>query len=196
MLAAVLIQIGTNFANDAYDYLSGADNIERVGPTRVTSSGLLTANNVLRAMWIIFSLSICVGFYLAYVGGWPIVVIGLLSILSGVAYTGGPYPLGYNGLGDIFVFVFFGLIAVPGTYYLQTNYVSSESILLGIISGAFSTSILIVNNIRDIELDQKSGKKTLAVKFGKLFCQIEYVIMLFFAFSIASITADMMISTP
>ena len=184
MLASVLIQIGTNFANDAYDFLSGADNDTRIGPQRTTNSGLLSVKDVLSKMWLVFSLSLIIGCYLAYIGGWPIILIGSLSILSGIAYTGGPYPLGYNGLGDIFVFIFFGLIAVPGTYYLQTNTINCESILLGVLSGSFSTAILIVNNIRDIDADKNSGKKTLAVKFGRKFCEIEYILMMLFAFSI------------
>jgi len=184
MVASVLIQIGTNFANDAYDFLSGVDDDNRIGPKRATNSGLLSVKNVLKKMWLVFALSLIIGCYLTYIGGWPIVLIGSLAILSGIAYTGGPYPLGYNGLGDIFVFIFFGVIAVPGTYYLQTNIVNYESILLGILSGSFSTAILIVNNIRDIDTDKSSGKNTLAVKFGKEICVIEYVLMMIFAFSI------------
>jgi 1,4-dihydroxy-2-naphthoate octaprenyltransferase len=121
LLAAVLIQIGANFANDVYDYQWGADRDDRLGPKRATQSGLITPEKMKNSMWLIFSLAICVGFYLALIGGWPIVFIGLSSIAAGIAYTGGPYPLGYHGWGDMFVFIFFGLIAVPGTYYLQAG---------------------------------------------------------------------------
>ena len=183
LLASILIQIGTNFANDAYDFLSGADDEDRLGPKRAANSGLLKPKDMLNKMCIIFLLSLAIGCYLAYIGGWPIVLIGSLSILSGIAYTGGPYPLGYNGLGDIFVFIFFGLIAVPGTYYLQTNTINYESILLGIVSGSFSTAILIVNNVRDLNTDKKINKKTLAVLFGKKFCELEYFLMIFLGFS-------------
>ena len=124
LLAATLIQIGANFANDVYDYQKGTDRDDRLGPKRATQSGLITPEKMKSAMWLIFSLAICVGFYLAFIGGWPIVLIGLSSIAAGIAYTGGPYPLGYHGWGDMFVFIFFGLIAVPGTYYLQTGTVT------------------------------------------------------------------------
>ena len=153
LLAAILIQIGTNLANDAYDFLSGADNSNRIGPTRVTSDGLLSSEQVIKGMWIVFSLSILVGCYLAYIGKWPIVAIGLISILSGIAYTGGPYPLGYNGLGDITVFIFFGLIATFGTIYLQNVSYSFlldyfyEILLVAIASGCLNTAILVINNI-------------------------------------------------
>jgi len=184
LLASILIQIGTNLANDAYDFLSGADNENRMGPKRATNSGLLNPKVVLNKMRLVFLFSIIIGCYLAYIGGWPIVLIGLLAILSGIAYTGGPYPLGYNGLGDIFVFVFFGLIAVPGTYYLQTNTVSYESVLVGILCGSFSTAILVVNNVRDLNTDKKSNKKTIAVILGKKFCEFEYFLMLLLGLSI------------
>ena len=184
LLAAVLIQIGANFANDVYDFLNGSDREDRLGPTRATQSGLIPPEDMKKGMWLIFALAICVGFYLASIGGWPIVWIGLASIASAIAYTGGPYPLGYHGWGDVFVFVFFGIIAVPGTYYLQSGFVSYDSILFGIPLGALSTAILIVNNLRDADTDIKSGKRTLAVRFGKTFVKIEYTIMMVVAFAI------------
>ena len=184
LLAAVLIQIGANFANDVYDFLNGSDREDRLGPTRATQSGLISPEDMKKGMWLVFALAICVGFYLAYIGGWPIVWIGLASIASAIAYTGGPYPLGYHGWGDIFVFVFFGIIAVPGTYYLQSGFVSYDSILFGIPLGALSTAILIVNNLRDADTDVKSGKRTLAVRFGKSFVKIEYIVMMIIAFTI------------
>ena len=184
LLAAVLIQIGANFANDVYDFLNGSDREDRLGPTRATQSGLISPEDMKKGMWLVFALAICVGFYLASIGGWPIVWIGLASIASAITYTGGPYPLGYHGWGDVFVFVFFGILAVSGTYYLQTGVVSNESILLGIPLGALSTAILIVNNLRDADTDIKSGKRTLAVRFGKTFVKIEYIIMMVVAFAI------------
>jgi 1,4-dihydroxy-2-naphthoate octaprenyltransferase len=184
LLAAVLIQIGANFANDVYDFLNGSDREDRLGPTRATQSGLIPPEDMKKGMWLVFALAICVGFYLASIGGWPIVWIGLASIASAIAYTGGPYPLGYHGWGDVFVFVFFGIIAVPGTYYLQSGFVSYDSILFGIPLGALSTAILIVNNLRDADTDIKSGKRTLAVRFGKTFVKIEYIIMMMVAFAI------------
>jgi 1,4-dihydroxy-2-naphthoate octaprenyltransferase len=184
LLAAILIQIGANFANDVYDFLKGSDREDRLGPIRATQSGLISPENMKKGMWLVFTLAICVGFYLASIGGWPIVCIGLISIASGIAYTGGPYPLGYHGWGDVFVFIFFGIIAVPGTYYLQTGFVSDYSILFGIPLGALSTAILIVNNLRDADTDVKSGKRTLAVRFGKSFVKMEYIVMMILAFAI------------
>ena len=184
LLAAVLIQIGANLANDVYDFLKGSDREDRLGPTRATQTGLISPEDMKKGMWLVFALAICVGFYLAHIGGWPIVWIGLASIVSAIAYTGGPYPLGYHGWGDILVFVFFGMIAVPGTYYLQLGFVSYDSILFGIPLGALSTAILIVNNLRDADTDIKSGKRTLAVRFGKTFVKIEYIIMMVVAFAI------------
>ena len=138
LLAAVLIQIGANFANDVFDFEKGSDREDRLGPIRATQSGLISAEKMKKAMWLIFALAICVGVYLAFTGGWPIVIIGLASIAAGIAYTGGPYPLGYHGFGDVFVFIFFGLIAVPGTYYLQIGTINELSLYMGVIMGMFS----------------------------------------------------------
>jgi 1,4-dihydroxy-2-naphthoate polyprenyltransferase len=187
LLAAILLQIGSNLANDVYDFLKGSDTEKRLGPQRVTQSGLLTPTQVKKGMVFIFALAVTIGFYLAYIGGWAIVVIGIASIIAGIIYTGGPYPLGYHGWGDIFVFVFFGLIAVPGTYYLQTSSVTLESIILGIAMGAISTAILIVNNLRDIETDSESSKRTLAVRFGKQFVKTEYHLMMIIAYIVPAI---------
>ena len=133
-------------------------------------------------MWRIFALAIGVGCYLAYIGGWPIVFIGLASIAAGIAYTGGPYPLGYHGFGDLFVFIFFGLIAVPGTYYLQTGSLTELSLCLGAALGMLVTSILVVNNLRDRDADIISGKKTLAVRFGKTFSKIQFILLVMLPF--------------
>ena len=178
LLAAVLIQIGANFANDVFDFEQGTDREDRMGPVRLTQSGLISVAKMKKAMLLVFTIAICVGFYLAFIGGWPIVLIGLASIAAGIAYTGGPYPLGYHGLGDVFVFIFFGLIAVPGTYYLQTGTINELSLCMGAVMGMLSTAILVVNNLRDADTDTLSGKKTLAVKFGKKFSKIQYSILI------------------
>ena len=182
LLAAVLIQIGANFANDVYDFEKGSDRADRLGPQRATQSGLISPADMKKAMWKIFALAIGVGFYLAYVGGWPIVIIGLASIAAGIAYTGGPYPLGYHGFGDIFVFLFFGLIAVPGTYYLQTGSVTEFSLWLGAVMGMLATAILVVNNLRDRDADIISEKKTLAVRFGETFSKIQFILLVMLPF--------------
>ena len=182
LLAAVLIQVGANFANDVYDFEKGSDREDRLGPQRATQSGLISPTDMKKAMWKIFALAIGVGFYLAYVGGWPIVIIGLASIAAGISYTGGPYPLGYHGFGDIFVFLFFGLIAVPGTYYLQTGSVTELSLWLGTVMGMLVTAILVVNNLRDRDADIISGKKTLAVRFGKTFSKIQFIMLVMLPF--------------
>ena len=184
LIAACLIQIGTNLTNDLFDYIKGADNNDRLGPKRAMQAGLILESEMKRAIFIVFSLSICFGFYLALLGGWIIVGIGLLSILFAILYTGGPYPLAYNGLGDIFVFIFFGLIAVSGTYYLYTDYFSINSFILGSSAGCLATAILVVNNLRDIDNDKAYGKNTLAVYFGKKFTQFEYLLLMIIVYII------------
>jgi len=178
LLGALLIQIGANFANDVFDFKKGADTTERLGPLRVTQAGLLSPGQVLAGMWLTFGLAAGVGLYLVYVGGWPIVLIGVLSILSAIAYTGGPFPLGYHGLGDLFVFIFFGLAAVGGTYYVQALAVSAAAWWAAVPLGLLSTAILVVNNLRDIDTDRAAGKKTLAVRLGRRGAQIEYLLLL------------------
>ena len=177
LLASILIQIGANFANDVFDFEKGSDREGRLGPLRVTQAGLISPKKMKNAMWIIFCIAIFAGFYLSLKGGLPIVIIGLASIISGILYTGGPYPLGYHGWGDFFVFIFFGLIAVPGTYYLQTGNITLNSIYLGIVMGMLSNAILVVNNLRDMDLDKISGKHTLAVRFGSFFSKIQYSLL-------------------
>ncbi len=177
LLGALLIQIGTNFANDVFDYKKGADTTERLGPTRVTQAGLLPPETVMVGMWLTFGLAVLIGGYLVWVGGWPIILIGILSILAGIAYTGGPFPLGYNGLGDLFVFIFFGVVAVCGTYYVQAGTVSPAAIWASLPVGFLATAILVVNNLRDIDTDRLAGKKTLAVRFGRRGAQIEYLLL-------------------
>ncbi len=184
LVGAVLIQIGTNLANDYFDFKKGADTHERLGPLRVTQAGLLSETAVRNAMIGTFALSAVVGSYLVAVGGWPIAVIGVLSILSGVAYTGGPFPLGYNGLGDVFVFIFFGIVAVTGTYWVQALTWSNVALLSAVPVGLLSVAILIVNNYRDIDTDVKAGKRTLAVRMGRKPTQVQYGVTLLVAYCV------------
>ncbi|RMF42907.1 MAG: 1,4-dihydroxy-2-naphthoate polyprenyltransferase [Anaerolineae bacterium] len=178
LLGALLLQIGANFANDAFDYQKGADTEERLGPTRVTQSGLLTPRQVFTGMWVVFGLAALCGLYLIFVGGWPVLAIGVASILSAIAYTGGPYPLGYHGLGDLFVFLFFGLAAVCGTVYVQLHAVPALAWWAALPMGFIITAILVVNNLRDIETDRKAGKHTLAVRLGAGGAKAEYALLL------------------
>ncbi len=177
LLGAVFIQIGTNLANDYFDFKKAIDTPDRVGPLRVTQAGLVTPGQMRNATVIAFSIAFLIGIYLVYRGGWPIVAIGLSSILFGVLYTGGPFPLGYNGLGDLFVFIFFGPIAVGGTYYVMAQSITSTALLSGISPGLLSMAILVVNNIRDIKTDSAAGKKTLAVRLGRRFSEIQYLVI-------------------
>jgi 1,4-dihydroxy-2-naphthoate octaprenyltransferase len=187
LVGAILIQIGTNFANDYYDFTKGADEGERLGPTRATQAGLVAPESMKRATMIAFALAIGVGVYLVYVGGWPIVTIGLLSVFFGVIYTAGPFALGYKGLADLFVLLFFGPVAVGGTYYVQTLTITPEVLILGLAPGLLSVALLTVNNLRDIDNDRQSGKRTLAVRCGQRFAQGEFVACLVLACFIPTI---------
>ena len=167
LLGSILIQIGTNLANDYSDARRGADTADRLGPVRVTSAGLVTPRRVLVATWIAFGAAVACGVYLAVLAGWVILLIGALSIAAGVLYTGGPRPYGYAGLGELFVFLFFGLVAVNGSYYVQLEALSFISLGLSVAVGLLSTAILVVNNVRDLETDRRAGKRTLAVRLGR-----------------------------
>jgi 1,4-dihydroxy-2-naphthoate octaprenyltransferase len=184
VLAALLLQIGSNLANDVYDYEKGADQGERHGPLRVTQAGLLTPGQVKRGMVMVFGISALLGLYLTFVGGWPILILGAAAILSAIAYTGGPYPLGYHGLGDLFVFVFFGLAAVAGTYYVQALTITMPVWGMAIAMGLLTVAILVVNNLRDIENDRRVGKRTLAVRLGVPGARLEYILCLLGAYII------------
>jgi 1,4-dihydroxy-2-naphthoate polyprenyltransferase len=175
------IQIATNFANDYSDHAKGADTPDRLGPTRATSAGLITPEAMKRATIMTFGLAMLIGIYLIAVGGWPILVIGILSILFGLAYTGGPFPLAYNGLGDIAVFIFFGLIAVTGSSYLQTGSLDGLAVAAAIPIGLLITAILVINNLRDIHTDARANKRTLAVKIGERATRYQYVAFLIIA---------------
>lgn len=187
LLGALLLQIGANFANDVYDFKKGADTGERLGPTRVTQAGLLSPKAVETGMWLTFALATLVGVYLLIVGGWVVAVIGIASIVAAIAYTGGPYPLGYNGLGDVFVFIFFGLAAVVGTYFVQAHTASATVWWASIPIGLLATNILVVNNLRDIDSDRAAGKRTLAVRWGRDGVQMEYVVLLVIAYGIPTL---------
>lgn len=164
---ALLIQIGTNFANDYYDFVKGADTAERVGPRRAVASGLIRPATMRAAMVAVFAAAFALGLTLLVYGGWPLLVIGVASIACGVAYTGGPYPLAYHGLGDLFVFVFFGLVATAATAFVQTGELTTASLVAGVGVGALATNILVANNYRDVETDAKAGKRTLLVRWGR-----------------------------
>jgi 1,4-dihydroxy-2-naphthoate octaprenyltransferase len=172
---ALLIQIGTNFANDYYDFVKGADTAERVGPRRAVASGLVPPATMKRAMAGMFALAFAAGLTLLGYGGWPLLLIGVASIVCGIAYTGGPYPLGYNGLGDVFVFIFFGLVAVGATYFVQAGVITADAWLIGAGIGALAANILVVNNYRDVETDARAGKRTLVVRFGRRFARAQFV---------------------
>jgi len=178
LLAALLLQIGANLANDVFDYRRGADTTDRLGPIRVTQAGYLTPMHVLIGMWIVFGFAVLLGIYLITVAGWWLVPIGLASILAAIAYTGGPFPLGYYGFGDLAVFLFFGLVAVCGTYYVQAESVSGLAIWSSLPMGFLITAILVVNNLRDIGTDRKAGKRTLAVRLGAIGTRWEYLLLL------------------
>ncbi|HVK83822.1 MAG TPA: 1,4-dihydroxy-2-naphthoate polyprenyltransferase [Kofleriaceae bacterium] len=182
LAGAIAIQIGTNFANDVFDAEKGADTPERIGPLRVVSAGLVSTGAMKRAMVVAFGAAVLAGLYLVSVAGWPIVAIGIASILSGIAYTGGPWPLGYHGLGDVFVMLFFGFVAVCGTAFVQLERVPMLAIWASIPVGALATAILVVNNVRDRLGDARAGKRTLAVRFGRRAALVEYVVLLALAF--------------
>ncbi len=182
LLAALLLQIGANLANDVFDFHRGADTSQRLGPMRVTQAGLLAPRQVLAGMWICFGLATALGVYLTLTAGWPVVAIGLASITAAIAYTGGPFPLGYYGLGDLAVFIFFGLAAVCGTYYIQTLRLSWLAFWAALPMGFLITAILVVNNLRDIETDRAAGKRTLAVHLGVNRTRWEYLLLVIGAY--------------
>jgi len=181
---AVLVQIGTNFANDYYDFVHGADNATRVGPRRAVASGLVTPGAMRAAMVGVFAAAFLAGLGLIHWGGPWMLAIGLGSIACGVAYTGGPWPLGYHGFGDLFVFIFFGLVAVCATYFVQAGPLSLHSVLAGAAMGALSANILLVNNYRDAETDAAARKRTLVVRFGKRAARIQFAACLVVALAV------------
>jgi 1,4-dihydroxy-2-naphthoate polyprenyltransferase len=184
LVGSVLIQIGTNIANDYSDFVRGADTEERIGPRRVTQAGMVSPSGVRMASILTFAAAALSGVYLIYRAGWLILLIGVLSILSGWLYTGGPRPLGYLGLGDLFVLIFFGPVAVAGTYYVQALELTPSVVAAGFSPGLLSVAVLVVNNLRDIKQDRKAGKRTLAVRFGPAFARFEYAFCIAFAVAI------------
>lgn len=184
LLGAVFIQIGTNFVNDALDFKKGADTHERLGPLRVTQAGLLSAEAVMRGAAVCFALAAACGVPLIVRGGWPILAIGLASIAAAYAYTGGPYPLAYNGLGELFVMIFFGIVAVGGSYYLQRLTIDRDALLAGVACGALAIVLLAINNLRDIENDRASNKRTMAARFGRGFARVEIAVMALLPFAL------------
>ncbi len=184
LLCALLLQIGSNFANDYFDFFKGADTHERLGPTRVTAAGLLSPTAMRWGMIVVFGAAAVVGLFLIWVGGWPIFWAGLAAILAALAYTGGPFPFGYYGLGELFVFIFFGLVAVCGTYFVQAQTLTATTIWAAVPPGLLITAILVVNNLRDIETDRRANKLTLAVRLGRQGTQIEYATLLVIAYLI------------
>ncbi len=175
LFCSILIQIGTNFANDLYDHLAGTDTEQRKGPVRAAATGLLNVAEMRSGVILSFLLAFLLGMYLVYLGGTIILIVGIVSIIAGFAYTGGPYPLAYNALGDIFVFLFFGFVGTVFTTYVHTNHISYFAFWASVPVGALITNILVVNNYRDIEEDEQAGKITLAVKFGRRFTRLQYL---------------------
>ncbi len=184
LLCSILIQIGTNFTNDLYDHLKGSDTKERKGPLRVLASELISVKEMQWGIFLVFFTAFLLGLYLVYSVGLVILWIGIFSIIAGLAYTAGPFPLAYNGLGDFFVFIFFGIVGTVGTYYLHTQQFTSLAFIISLPVGALITNILIVNNYRDIEEDKTAGKNTLAVLLGKDFSRYEYVFFIVVSFFI------------
>ena len=179
---ALLLQIGVNLANDYFDGIRGIDTRDRLGPIRVTQSGLISPGDVKIAMMLTFMLAVLIGFYLMIRCGWPVVLLGTASILAALGYSGGPFPLASHGLGDLFVFIFFGLVAVCGTYYVQTLQLTWTVLVMAALVGLLITAILVINNLRDIHTDQKTGKTTLAVMLGERGSKIEYTVLLALAY--------------
>ncbi len=173
---ALLVQIGTNFANDYFDFVQGADTPARVGPRRAVAAGLITPGRMLGATCLVLGVAFAVGLLLVREGGWILLPVGIVSIGCAIAYTGGPFPLGYNGLGDLFVFIFFGLVAVDTTFYVQTGHVTADTTSCAVAVGLLAANILVANNYRDAETDARAGKKTLVVRFGRKFAVWQYAL--------------------
>jgi 1,4-dihydroxy-2-naphthoate octaprenyltransferase len=182
LLGAIFIQVGTNLSNDYSDARRGADTEDRLGPVRVTAGGLVPPRQVLIATYVTFGLAVLCGAYLVYVAGPALLAIGAASILAGVLYTGGPRPYGYEGLGEVFVFLFFGIVAVTGSYFVQVESLEWEAFALAVPVGLLAAAILVVNNVRDIDTDRRAGKRTLAVRLGRRKARTLYSVMLLVAY--------------
>lgn len=195
-VGALLLQIGSNFANDVFDFEKGADTEARIGPPRATQLGLLTPQAMKRGMLVVFGLAILVGLYLTSVAGPAILAIGAVSIATAIAYTGGPWPLGYHGLGDLAVFIFFGLVAVTGTCFVQLGHVPWLAVLASVPVGTLATAILVVNNLRDVETDRVAGKRTLAVRLGPEGARAEWSLLVGSAYLLAGLPWLVFETTP
>jgi 1,4-dihydroxy-2-naphthoate polyprenyltransferase len=182
LLGAIFIQVGTNLSNDYSDARRGADTEDRLGPVRVTAGGLVPPRQVLIATYVTFGLAVLCGIYLVAVAGWGLIAVGAASILAGVLYTGGPRPYGYEGLGELFVFLFFGIVAVTGSYYVQVQHLPWQAFACAVPVGLLASAILVVNNVRDIDTDRRAGKRTLAVRLGRERTRTLYTAMLAVAF--------------
>jgi 1,4-dihydroxy-2-naphthoate octaprenyltransferase len=187
LVGAVAIQVGTNYHNDALDFLQGADSVQRRGPTRVTAAGLLPVRRVLVGSYASFGIAALAGLYLVALRGWPVLVAGVLSIGAAIAYTASPLRLGYRGLGDLLVFVFFGLVGVVGSDYVQTGAVRPPAVLASVSVGLLTTAILVANNLRDMETDRAAGKRTLAVRLGAAGTRIQYALCVAVAFAVPGV---------
>jgi len=191
LVGSIFIQVGTNLANDYSDARRGADTEDRLGPVRVTAGGLMPPRRVLVGTWVAFGIAVAAGSYLAAVAGWELLVVGVVSIAAGVLYTGGPRPYGYEGLGELFVFVFFGLVAVGGSYFVQVEGLRWEAVALGVPVGLLAAAILVVNNVRDVETDRRAGKRTLAVRLGRERAVGVFAAMLVLAFASVPVIATL-----
>jgi 1,4-dihydroxy-2-naphthoate octaprenyltransferase len=188
LVGAIFIQVGTNLSNDYSDARRGADTEDRLGPVRVTAGGLVPPGQVLRATYVSFGIAVLAGIYLIVVAGWELLLVGAASILAGVLYTGGPRPYGYEGLGEVFVFLFFGIVAVAGSYFVQVTHLNWEAFALAVPVGLLAAAILVVNNIRDIDTDRRAGKRTLAVRLGRERTRTLFATIVYGAYLLAPVT--------
>jgi 1,4-dihydroxy-2-naphthoate octaprenyltransferase len=188
LIGAVFIQVGTNLSNDYSDARRGADAEDRLGPVRVTAGGLVPPRRVLVATYVSFGVAVLAGVYLIVVAGWELLLVGAASILAGVLYTGGPRPYGYEGLGELFVFLFFGIVAVAGSYFVQVKHLHWEAFALAVPVGLIAAGILVVNNTRDIDTDRRAGKRTLAVRLGRERTRILFSVIIYLAYLLAPVT--------
>src|SRR5688500_16625547 len=182
LIGSIFIQVGTNLANDYSDARRGADTDDRLGPVRVTAGGLMPPRQVLVGTYVAFGIAVAAGAYLIAVAGWELLLVGVASIVAGVLYTGGPKPYGYEGLGELFVFLFFGVVAVVGSYFVQTEELTRAAFDLSVPVGLLAAAILVVNNVRDIDTDRRAGKRTLAVRIGREKARRLFVLMIAFAY--------------
>jgi 1,4-dihydroxy-2-naphthoate octaprenyltransferase len=188
LIGALFIQIGTNLSNDYSDARRGADTEDRLGPVRVTAGGLVPPRQVLVATYVTFAIAVLAGLYLTIVAGWQLLLVGAASILAGVAYTGGPRPYGYEGLGEVFVFLFFGIVAVAGSFFVQVEHLNWEAFALAVPVGLLASGILVVNNVRDMDTDRRAGKHTLAVRLGRPRARNLFAVMVYAAYPLALVT--------